>query len=78
MRTYFWISLFISYRIEANQLIKSNVILVANKGFIKKKLQTLLTDSQQYYSASLRCYATVGKHVAHLPLTCDGAGEMRP
>jgi hypothetical protein len=31
MRTYFWISLFTSYRITANQLIESNVILIANK-----------------------------------------------
>jgi hypothetical protein len=36
MRTYFWISLFMSYRITANQLIQSNVILIANKGFRKK------------------------------------------
>jgi hypothetical protein len=34
-------------------------------------LRTLITDPQQYYSESLRCYATAGKHVAHLPLTCD-------
>jgi hypothetical protein len=31
MRTYFWISLFTSHRITANQLIESNVILIANK-----------------------------------------------
>jgi hypothetical protein len=41
-------------------------------------LWTLRIDPQQYYFASLRCYATAGKHVAHLPLTCDVAGEMRP
>jgi hypothetical protein len=31
MRTYFWISLFMPYRITANYLIESNVILIANK-----------------------------------------------
>jgi hypothetical protein len=36
MRTYFWISLFISYRITENLLIASNVILIANKQFYKK------------------------------------------
>jgi hypothetical protein len=41
-------------------------------------LRTLITDPRQYYSASLRCYATAVKHMAHLPLTCDVAGEMRP
>jgi hypothetical protein len=40
MRTYFWISLFTSYRITANELIESNVILIANKEFNKKKLRT--------------------------------------
>jgi hypothetical protein len=35
MRTYFWISLFTSYRITVNQLIESNVILIANKEFKK-------------------------------------------
>jgi hypothetical protein len=30
MRTYFWISLFTSYRITANYLIESNVILIAS------------------------------------------------
>jgi hypothetical protein len=39
-------------------------------------LRTLITDPQQYYSASLRCYATAGKHEAHLPLTCDAVGEI--
>jgi hypothetical protein len=38
-------------------------------------LRTLITDPQQYYSLSLRCYATADKY---LPLTCDVAGEMRP
>jgi hypothetical protein len=33
MRTYFWISLFTSYRITANQLIESNAIMIANKEF---------------------------------------------
>jgi hypothetical protein len=33
-------------------------------------LRTLITDPQQYYSASLRCCATAGKHVTHLPLAC--------
>jgi hypothetical protein len=36
MRTYFWISLFMSYRITANYLIESNVILIANKEFKKR------------------------------------------
>jgi hypothetical protein len=40
-------------------------------------LRTLITDPQQYYSASLRCYATAGKYMTHLPLTCDVAEEMR-
>jgi hypothetical protein len=31
IRTYFWISLFTSYRITANSLIECNVILIANK-----------------------------------------------
>jgi hypothetical protein len=35
MRTYFWISLFTSYRITANYLIEYNVILIANKEFKK-------------------------------------------
>jgi hypothetical protein len=33
IRTYFWISLFTSYRITANYLIESNVILIPNKEF---------------------------------------------
>jgi hypothetical protein len=33
MRTYFWISIFVSYRITTNYLIESNVILIANKEF---------------------------------------------
>jgi hypothetical protein len=33
MRTYFWICLFTSYRITANQLIESNVIPIANNEF---------------------------------------------
>jgi hypothetical protein len=36
-------------------------------------LRTLIIDPQRYYSASLRRYATAGKHVAHLPLTRDMA-----
>jgi hypothetical protein len=38
-------------------------------------LQTLITDPQQYYSASLPCYVAAGKKGAPLPLTCDVAGE---
>jgi hypothetical protein len=38
-------------------------------------LRTLITDAQQYYSASLRCYATSGKLVAHLSFTCDVAAS---
>jgi hypothetical protein len=41
-------------------------------------LRTLITDPQQYYSASIRCYAAAGKHVVHLPLTCDVEGEIWP
>jgi hypothetical protein len=40
-------------------------------------LRTLTTDPQQYYSASLRCYATASKHEAHLPLACDVTGEVQ-
>jgi hypothetical protein len=39
-------------------------------------LQTSITDPQQYYPASVHCYATADKHEAHLPLTCDVTGEM--
>jgi hypothetical protein len=39
MRTYHWISLFMSYRITANYLIESNVILIANKEFKKYLLR---------------------------------------
>jgi hypothetical protein len=35
---------------------------------IPHMLRTLITDPQQYYSSSLRCYATAGKHVGHLRL----------
>jgi hypothetical protein len=41
-------------------------------------LPTSMTDPQQYYSASLRCSATAGKHEAHLSLTCDETGEIQP
>jgi hypothetical protein len=40
-------------------------------------LRTSTSDLQQYYSASIRCYATAGKHVAHLSHTCYVAGVMR-
>jgi hypothetical protein len=39
-------------------------------------LRTLITDPQQYYSASLHCYEAAGKHVAHLPLTGDVTGKI--
>jgi hypothetical protein len=39
MRTYFWISLFTPYRITANELIESNVILIANKEFKKISIE---------------------------------------
>jgi hypothetical protein len=35
MRTYFWISLFMSYKITANWLIESNVILILIKSLKK-------------------------------------------
>jgi hypothetical protein len=41
VRTYFWISLFTSYRITANQLTESNVILIANKEFRKIRTEPL-------------------------------------
>jgi hypothetical protein len=45
MRTYFWISLFTSYRITAKYLIGSDVILIANKDF-KKSLQVVRGDGK--------------------------------
>jgi hypothetical protein len=44
MRTYFWISLFTSHRITANQLIESNVILIANKEFKKNYIVLYYTS----------------------------------
>jgi hypothetical protein len=41
-------------------------------------LRTSITDLQQYYSASLSCYATAGKHEVYLLLTCDATGDIRP
>jgi hypothetical protein len=68
---------------------RNNVLEAGSAYFIRNRLwepsmetfhmlRTLITDPQQYYSASIRCYATAGKHVAHLLLTCGVAGETWP
>jgi hypothetical protein len=55
MRTYFWISLFTSFRISANSLIESNVILIASKELkknifysIQGKVLRMITDAPWY------------------------------
>jgi hypothetical protein len=40
-------------------------------------LWTSITDQQQYYSETLRRYATAGKHEAHLSLTCSMTGKVQ-